>query len=411
MEERNCHLLFEYLRNILYDPKQPPLRLSDLDEPFQKLGMGLQCLDKAVREMKDYSAALSRGILMEVTPSRENPLCANLKNIQSNLCHLTWQAKQVAKGDYTQTVSYLGEFSEAFNTMTAQLRERERSLKAETQREKEHAKVVDKYNQLLLDLIKHSKEDILITSVERPRLLYASSNNLTQEQNEELFLLFRRKQQKGMIAPAARGTIHDWVWEAEDDTHRFYRITTVLMEWKGQPAYAHIVLEITEDKLEHGKLEQQANYDKLTKIGNRYYFYSQMEEMLQSKEPMVFCYCDLDHLKAVNDTYGHPEGDWYLTDFTETVKENIRENDVFARLGGDEFCIVLKKCPQEQAAEKMEHILHVFNRRGAKPYEKSFSYGIVPLTGGHETADIDHILQQADAAMYQQKRERKNERQ
>ena len=294
--------------------------------------------------------------------------------------------------------------------MTAQLQERERSLKAEAQREKEHAKVVDKYNQLLLDLIKHSKEDILITSVERPRLLYASSNNLTPEQNEELFLLFRQKQQKGMIAPAARGTIHDWVWEAEDDTHRFYRVTTVLMEWKGQPAYAHIVLEVTEDKLEHGKLEQEAHYDKLTKIGNRHYFYNQVGDMLQAEEPMVFCYCDLDHLKEVNDTYGHPEGDWYLTDFAETVKENIRENDVFARLGGDEFCIVLKKCPQEQAAEKMEHILHVFNRRGAKPYEKSFSYGIVPLTAGHGTVDLDEILEQADAAMYRQKRERKKER-
>lgn len=410
MEERNCQLLFEYLRNILYDPKQPPLRLSELDEPYQKLGMGLQYLDKAVREMRDYSAALSRGILMEVTPSRENPLCANLKNIQSNLCHLTWQAKQVAKGDYTQAVSYLGEFSEAFNTMTAQLQDREAFLRAEAHREKEHAKVVGKYNQLLLDLIRHSNEDILITSVDQPELLYTSNNNLTEKQDEELLLRFRQRQQKGLVRPSARGTVHDWVWETEDEEHRFYRITTVLMEWQSRPAYAHIVLEITEDKLRHGELEREAHYDKLTKVGNRHYFYHQMEDLLQAKVPMVFCYCDLDHLKEVNDAYGHPEGDWYLTDFAETVKESIRENDVFARLGGDEFCIVLKKCPEEQAIEKMEAILQKFTRRGAKPYPKSFSYGIVPLTAGHEAADLDHILRQADAAMYQQKRARKNER-
>ncbi|MFR7901198.1 MAG: hypothetical protein ACLU6Y_16235 [Ruminococcus sp.] len=42
-------------------------------------------------------------------------MCENLKNMHSNLNHLTWQAKQVAKGDYSQTVSFLGEFSEAFN--------------------------------------------------------------------------------------------------------------------------------------------------------------------------------------------------------------------------------------------------------------------------------------------------------
>ena len=87
--------------------------------------MGLQCLDRAVQELKAYSAALSVGNLSDCSPSRDNPLCENLKNMQANLNHLTWQAKQVAKGDYSQTVSYLGEFSEAFNTMTAQLRERE----------------------------------------------------------------------------------------------------------------------------------------------------------------------------------------------------------------------------------------------------------------------------------------------
>lgn len=182
------------------------------------------------------------------------------------------------------------------------------------------------------------------------------------------------------------------------------------MEWQGCPACAHIVLEITEDKLEHGKLEHEAYSDRLAKVGNRRYFDRRVEELLQSREPMVFCYCDLDHLKEVNDTYGHPEGDWYLTDFAETVQENIREHDVFARLGGDEFCIVLRKCPEAQAAEKMETILQKFNRRGAKPYEKSFSYGIVSLTGGYGSADLEDILRRADAAMYQQKRERKNER-
>ena len=50
----------------------------------------------------------------------------------------------MAKGDYTQTVSYLGEFSKAFNTMTAQLKERENALKQEAQREKEHADLMER---------------------------------------------------------------------------------------------------------------------------------------------------------------------------------------------------------------------------------------------------------------------------
>ena len=136
MEDKNCELLFEYLRSILYDPSPEKLDISQLEPQFQKLGKGFRYLDKAVREMKEYSAALSKGILSGFYPGRDNFLCENLKNLHANLNHLTWQAKQVANGDYSQTVSYLGEFSDAFNTMTEQLREREMRLKEETEKEK-----------------------------------------------------------------------------------------------------------------------------------------------------------------------------------------------------------------------------------------------------------------------------------
>ncbi len=290
-EDKNCDLLFEYLRSILYDQKVQPLDISKLDAPYQKLGMGLQYLDKAVREMKDYSAALSKGNLSGFTPSRDNLLCENLKNIHANLNHLTWQAKQVAKGDYSQTVSYLGEFSEAFNTMTAQLQERELFLRQEAEREK-----------------------------------------------------------------------------------------------------------------------LEAHQDMLTKVGNRAYFHEETERLLDTNEPLVFCYCDLDHLKYVNDNFGHLEGDWYLRFFARTVQNHIRKEDVFARIGGDEFCIILQHCPIEVAQQKLDAILSDFISDTTTYYSKSFSYGIVEVPSGHGKLHIEAILQQADDAMYAQKRERKNNR-
>ena len=408
MEDRNCQLLFEYLRSILYDSDPEGLDIQELDEPFQKLGMGLQYLDHAVREMKSCSAALSNGNLADFTPSRDNFLCENLKNIHANLNHLTWQAKQVAKGDYSQTVSYLGEFSEAFNTMTEQLREREESLKQEAEMEKSHAEMVDNYNGLLLDLIKRSEEDILVTSVNNPRILYSSRNMIEELQNYELYRIFLEKQEHNLLRKASDESSYEWTWDAEDSSHHFYRITTALMEWQGEEAYAHIILEVTQDKLEQDKLEQEAYFDTLTQIGNRYYFQKKLDELLDTETDLIFCYCDLDHLKYVNDNYGHMEGDWYICYFVDIVKHNIREDDIFVRVGGDEFCLVLKGCPKDVALKKIRQIQKDFASESTRSYDKNFSFGIVQLPEGHGAVDVDDILKQADAAMYQQKKEHKS---
>ena len=83
MEDKNCDELFEYLRSILYDPKVKPLDMESLDEPYQKLGMGLQFLEKAVKEMKEYSAALStqqpfREEICRCSRLRERIFCAKI---------------------------------------------------------------------------------------------------------------------------------------------------------------------------------------------------------------------------------------------------------------------------------------------------------------------------------------------
>ena len=226
MEDRNCELLFEYLRSILYDSEVKPLEIDSLDEPFQKLGMGLQYLETAVKEMKQCSAALSKGDLSSFKPARENFLCENLKNIHANLNHLTWQAKQVAKGDYSQTVSFLGEFSEAFNTMTRQLTEREESLKREAEREKTHANMMESYNQLLMELIARSDEEVMVISMIGQKVLYSNENMSIQISPEEIYQLCLQQQEKQDGSMFAKSDTYEWTWETEVSQHHYYRITT-----------------------------------------------------------------------------------------------------------------------------------------------------------------------------------------
>lgn len=89
---KNCEMLFEYLRGILYDSWIEHFDVSELGEPYKDLGRGLQYLENAVKELVYYSAELSKGNLSVEFPKEYNFLCENLKNLHANLNHLTWQA-------------------------------------------------------------------------------------------------------------------------------------------------------------------------------------------------------------------------------------------------------------------------------------------------------------------------------
>lgn len=393
MANDNCEILFEYLKSILYDPNPTQIHIDSLDSDFQKLGMGLQYLEHAIREMKQCSAALSKGNLSEFKPSRDNFLCANLKNIHANLEHLTWQAKQVAKGDYSQHVSYMGDFSNSFNQMTEQLKEREEHLKSEAELEKKHAETVNKYNQLLLELIRQSHDDVLITNIDQSIILYSSHNHIRVEQENEILNYFYSQ----IKQPCE--------WNMKDTKNQFYHIVTLNIDWEDELAYAHFIHDITIEKHEQDRLHQQAHIDALTQVGNRYYFRDEMQKLLDSKIPATLCYCDLDHLKYVNDNYGHDKGDTYICDFVKILKSNIREDDIIARLGGDEFCILFKNSSIESINIKMEQINEEFKNQ-AIDYPKSFSFGTVSITKDEKTS-LQRILQIADQRMYKQKRQGK----
>ncbi|MCL1986134.1 MAG: ATP-binding protein [Betaproteobacteria bacterium] len=119
-------ILFEYLRDIIYNPAQAALDVESLPQEFRELGEGLRYLAECVFEARSFAQALSKGDLSGHMPSRGNEIAAPLKSLHSSLQHLTWQTQQVAKGDYQQRVEFMGNFSMAFNAMIQQLEERRR---------------------------------------------------------------------------------------------------------------------------------------------------------------------------------------------------------------------------------------------------------------------------------------------
>ena len=86
---KDCELLFEYMRGILYDSWIENIEVNALSEPFKDLGRGLQIMQNAVNELVTYSSELSKGNLSVEFPKEYNFLCENLKNLHANLNHLT----------------------------------------------------------------------------------------------------------------------------------------------------------------------------------------------------------------------------------------------------------------------------------------------------------------------------------
>jgi signal transduction histidine kinase/DNA-binding NarL/FixJ family response regulator/HPt (histidine-containing phosphotransfer) domain-containing protein len=95
--------------------------LERLPEDFRELGQGLLYFAECVKETQTLARSLARGNLKIKLPLPSNNMVSPLKDLYASLKHLVWQTQQVASGDYTQRVSFMGDFANAFNTMIEQL--------------------------------------------------------------------------------------------------------------------------------------------------------------------------------------------------------------------------------------------------------------------------------------------------
>ena len=124
--ENVAGVLFDYLRDVIYGPAEATLEVEALPDEFKDFGKGLIFLGHCLSEAKALAQALSKGDLNSEPPRPYNEIAAPLKSLHASLRHLTWQAQQIAKGDFRQRVDFMGDFSDAFNAMAHQLEERQK---------------------------------------------------------------------------------------------------------------------------------------------------------------------------------------------------------------------------------------------------------------------------------------------
>ena len=100
----------------------------------------------------------------------------------------------------------------------------------------------------------------------------------------------------------------------------------------------------------------QASTDPLTGLYNRRSMENSVRQLVQDQVPFAVSICDLDHFKALNDTYGHDTGDRALRVFSRTLRNTVRAGDLVSRHGGEEFVVVMPFADAEAAHAVMDRV-------------------------------------------------------
>ncbi|MCL2670266.1 MAG: diguanylate cyclase [Syntrophaceae bacterium] len=404
-------ILFNYLRNVIYDPQHAELDVSSLPEEFQQLGKGLLYYVSCVQELTGIAEDLSVGKLNSETPSRGNEIASPLKSLQGSLRHLTWQAEQVAKGDYGQKVNFMGEFSNAFNEMTAQLDQRQKELLEEIATTQKYAKALSQSNELLAALAQRITPWIIVA-----------------DKHVDVWHYVNRTPGAVLTDVDLEPVLREWVFEktqeAADQDHRnitefslesngaaqFFNVEIFSLRWGECDAVAFVLTDITDEKKRINLLQADANTDGLTSLPNRRHSVEVLDRWLLTGKAFCLCFVDVDSLKYVNDTYGHAEGDKYIV-YVSSALAGLSDRFFVSRMGGDEFMLLapgVSGCVLETMFEELRGSMGVVTDNGMT-YRRSISYGIAENTEG-DGLSAGKLLQLADERMYAYKRVRKIQR-
>jgi diguanylate cyclase (GGDEF)-like protein len=157
------------------------------------------------------------------------------------------------------------------------------------------------------------------------------------------------------------------------------------------------------------ELRSLALTDDLTSLYNRRAFFAlatqQLKVMRRRGRGLLLFFADVDHLKKINDTYGHREGDLALVRTAQALEQTFRDSDIVARLSGDEFAVLALEASsgdQDAILRRLEDKLAEVSAEEDR-YKLSVSVGMVRFDPKHDLM-LGELLSKADEAMYAEKK-------
>lgn len=156
-----------------------------------------------------------------------------------------------------------------------------------------------------------------------------------------------------------------------------------------------------------GKLKFETQTDPMTGLFNRRGLAMTLESVVQLRQQFSAITLDIDHFKAINDSYGHDIGDEVIKSLAEQIRHSARESDILCRVGGEEFLVLLPGTPLAEAgmiAERLRQNVETLMLPGIQPI--TISLGVAYWN--QQQGEPDKALKRADEALYRAKKEGRN---
>ena len=388
-------ILFEYLKAILFDTENASLDESSLPQEFHRLAEGLDFLALCVKEEKEFANELSDGNLNVKVPSRQNVLAAPLKNLHSSLLHMTWQTKQVAKGDYSQRIDFMGEFSEAFNSMVERLAEKEKADRSGIK--EEFGMISESYtrNQNLLIRVMNALPDMVcVLSNKTKEALFENISMRTTALShpvlaEQMIVILSEHVMSG---GEERQIFDSTIRPHENEDPMYCRTEAHPFDWYGKPETVFLIRDTTDERREDERLQAIGNIDPLTGVYNRIYGVNRLQEYVDGRKKFSFAIVGLDERFFYGDRKLKSDQSRRLVK-TASLLHGISDNVTVAKISNDEF-LAVTEMPFQEFRTALEHIV--------SEKDSGLSCGCLEVDE-YNTFNLAELMRHADVLMYQQR--------
>ncbi|MEN1761024.1 diguanylate cyclase [Anoxynatronum sibiricum] len=199
------------------------------------------------------------------------------------------------------------------------------------------------------------------------------------------------------------------IFDHEEEENKYFNLKVAIFPGAENKKIISLT-DVTELEHERQYYKRLAIIDPLTQIYNRVQFNRSLTEEIQKARRFhshfALVMFDIDHFKKINDTYGHQLGDKILVELTNTIRDNIREVDIFARFGGEEFIILAPETDLEGAAILAEKLRQAVEEANFSHGERlTCSFGV---SSNKKNDQPDDLIKRVDDRLYHAKHRGRN---